>query len=54
MATVRNKQKLAARNKKNHDITQIWEEIAGSVSEKLSQEFSEAQSCILGALSRLD
>ena len=32
-------------------ITQVSEEIEGRIAKKLSQEFSRAQSCILGALS---
>ena len=35
-------------------ITQFSEEIEGRVSKKLSQEFSRTESCILGALSKLD
>ena len=35
-------------------ITQISEEIEGSVTKKLSQEFSRAEFHILGALSKLD
>ena len=35
-------------------ITQVFEEIEGRVSEKLSQEFSRTESRILGALSKLD
>ena len=35
-------------------ITQVSEEIEGRVSKKLSQEFSRTESCILGALSKLD
>ena len=35
-------------------ITQVSEEIEGSLTEKLSQEFSSTESRILGALSKLD
>ena len=35
-------------------ITQVSEEIEGSVSKKLSQEFSRIKSRILGALTKLD
>ena len=35
-------------------ITQVSEQIEGRVTEKLSQEFSRAESRILGALSKLD
>ena len=35
-------------------IAQISEEIDGRVTKKLSQEFSRTESCILGALSKLD
>ena len=35
-------------------ITQVFEEIEGTVTETLSQEFSKTASCILGALSWLD
>ena len=35
-------------------ITQVSEELEGSVTNKLSQEFSETENRILGALSRLD
>ena len=35
-------------------ITQVSEEIEGSVTEKLSQEFSRTESRILGALFKLD
>ena len=35
-------------------ITQVSEEIEDRVSEKLSQEFSRTESCILGALTKLD
>ena len=35
-------------------ITQVSEEIEGRISKKLSQEFSRTESCILGALSKLD
>ena len=35
-------------------ITQVSEEIEGRVIKKLSQEFSRTESCILGALSKLD
>ena len=35
-------------------ITQVSEEIEGRVTKKLSQEFSRAESRILGALSKLD
>ena len=35
-------------------ITQIFEEIEGRISKKLSQEFSRTESRILGALSKLD
>ena len=36
------------------NITQVFEEIEGRVSKKLSQEFSRTESRILGALSKLD
>ena len=36
------------------NITQVSEEIEGSVSKKLSQEFSRTESRVLGALSKLD
>ena len=35
-------------------ITRIFDEIEGRVTKKLTQEFSETENCILGALSRLD
>ena len=35
-------------------ITQVSEEITGSVTRKFSQEFSRTESRILGALSKLD
>ena len=35
-------------------IAQVSEEIEGSVTKKLSQEFSRTENRILGALSRLD
>ena len=35
-------------------ITQVSEEIEGSVTKKLSQEFSRTENRILGALARLD
>ena len=35
-------------------ITQVSEEIEGSVTKKISQEFSRTESRILGALSKLD
>ena len=35
-------------------IAQVFEEIEGRVTEKLSQEFSRTESRILGALSKLD
>ena len=35
-------------------ITQVFEEIEGRVSEKLSQEFNRTESRILGALSKLE
>ena len=35
-------------------ITQVFEEIEGRASKKLSQEFSRTESRILGALSKLD
>ena len=35
-------------------ITQVSEEIEGRVTKKLSQEYSRTDSCILGALSKLD
>ena len=35
-------------------ITQVFAEIEGRVTKKLSQEFSWIQNCILGALSRLE
>ena len=35
-------------------ITQVFEEIEGRVTKKLSQEFSRTESRILGALSKLD
>ena len=35
-------------------ITQVFEEIEGRVTKKLSQEFSRTENRILGALSRLD
>ena len=39
---------------KEEYIAQVSEEIVGRVSKKLSQEFSRAESHILGALSKLD
>ena len=36
------------------NITQVFEEIEGRVTEKLSQEFSRTESRIFGALSKLD
>ena len=35
-------------------ITQVSEQIEGKVTKKLSNEFSRRESCILGALSRLN
>ena len=35
-------------------ISQISEEIEGRITQKLSREFSRMESCILGALSKLD
>ena len=35
-------------------ISQVSEEIEGRVTKKLSEEFSKTESCILGALSKLD
>ena len=35
-------------------ITQVFEEIVGRVSKKLSQEFSRTESHILGSLSKID
>ena len=35
-------------------ISQVSEEIEGRVNKKLSKEFSRTESCILGALSKLD
>ena len=35
-------------------ITQVCEDTEGKVTKKLSQEFSRTESCILGALSKLD
>ena len=35
-------------------ISQVSEEIEGRVTKKLSKEFSRTESCILGALSKLD
>ena len=35
-------------------ITQVSEEIEGRVTEKVSKEFSETESCIFGALFRFD
>ena len=35
-------------------ITQVYENIEGMVTEKLSQEFSGTESRVLGALSKLD
>ena len=35
-------------------VNQVSEEIEGRVTKKLSQEFSKTESCVLGALSRLD
>ena len=35
-------------------ITQVFEEIEGIVTKKLSHYFSKMENCILGALSRLD
>ena len=36
------------------NITQVFEEVEGRVTKKLSQEFSGTESHILGALSKLD
>ena len=36
------------------NISQVSEEIEGRVTKKLSKEFSRTESCILGALSKLD
>ena len=36
------------------NITQVSEEIEGSVTKKLSQEFSSTEARILGALFKLD
>ena len=74
MATLRNKRKIAALNKEDHEehprsnqamgtivsrsqedyITQISEEIEGRVTKKLSQELTETESRILGALTQHD
>ena len=35
-------------------ITQVFEEVEGRVTKKLSQEFSRTESRFLGALSKLD
>ena len=35
-------------------MTEVSEEIEGRVTKKLSQEFSRTESCILGALPKLD
>ena len=35
-------------------ITQVFQEIEGRLTKKLSQEFSRTENCILGALARLD
>ena len=35
-------------------ISQVCEEIEGRVTKKLSKEFNKTESCILGALSKLD
>ena len=35
-------------------ITQVFEEIEGRLTKKLSQEFSRTENCILGALAGLD
>ena len=35
-------------------ISQVSEDFEGRVTKKLSKEFSRTESCILGALSRLD
>ena len=72
MTTLRNKRKLAAINRDDHEdhlrnnqdrntnshgiqedyINQVSEEIEGRLKKKLSQEFSRAESRILGALSQ--
>ena len=67
--TTRNKRKLAALNKENCEehprsnlaprsqedyITQISKEIQGSVTKRLSKEFSRTENRILGALACLD
>ena len=36
------------------NITQVFEEVEGRITKKLSQEFSGTESHILGALSKLD
>ena len=41
------------RSQENY-ITQVSEEIKGTVTKNLSQEFGRLESCILGALSRFD
>ena len=43
----------APRSQENY-ITQVSEEIDERVTEKVSQEFSRMENCILGALARLD
>ena len=47
-------QKSNASRSQEHYITQVSEEIEGRVRKSLSQEFSRAESCIFGALSRPD
>ena len=70
MATLRNNWKLAVVTRETEEehprngqsvprineeyITQLFEEIEGRVSKKLSQEFSRTESRILGALSKVD
>ena len=74
MATLRNKQKLAAVTRETQEehprngqsrntsvlrinedyIIQVFEQIEGRVTKKLSQEYSRTESRILGALSKLD
>ena len=64
LATVSRETRESARNSQSQNtfvprmteeyIIQVWEEIEGRVTKKLSEEFSKTESRILGALSKLD
>ena len=47
-------QNLGVPRSQEEYITRVSEEIEGRVTKKLTQEFSETENCLLGALSRPD